>query len=65
MTTSNDLDASPLGRAATYADRYDPGLLFAVERMPQRALLELPADLPFRGFDVWNAYEASWLDVHG
>jgi 7-cyano-7-deazaguanine reductase len=65
VTTSNDLGASPLGRAASYADRYDPELLFAVERAPQRALLELPADPPFRGVDVWNAYEASWLDVDG
>ncbi|HET7098449.1 MAG TPA: NADPH-dependent 7-cyano-7-deazaguanine reductase QueF [Casimicrobiaceae bacterium] len=65
MTTSNDLGASPLGRAATYAERYDPDLLFAVERAPQRALLELGTDLPFRGADVWNAYEASWLDAQG
>jgi 7-cyano-7-deazaguanine reductase len=60
-----DLDASPLGRATTYAERYDPGLLFAVERAPQRALLGLGADLPFRGVDVWTAYETSWLDARG
>jgi 7-cyano-7-deazaguanine reductase len=65
VKTATDLAASPLGRATRYAERYDPGLLFAVERAPQRALLELDADLPFRGVDVWNAYEASWLDGHG
>jgi 7-cyano-7-deazaguanine reductase len=59
------LDASPLGRATTYAERYDPGLLFAVERAPQRTLLQFGADLPFRGVDVWTAYETSWLDAQG
>ena len=65
MKTGTDLDASPLGRATTYAERYDPGLLFAVERAPQRASLGLPADLPFHGADVWTAFEASWLDGDG
>ena len=65
MKTGTGLDASPLGRAATYVERYDPGLLFAVERAPQRASLGLGADLPFRGADVWTAYEASWLDAYG
>jgi len=32
-----DLTASPLGRATTYADRYDPRLLFPVSRAPLRA----------------------------
>jgi 7-cyano-7-deazaguanine reductase len=60
-----DLAASPLGHATTYADTYDAGLLFAVERAPLRAELALPAPLPFRGVDVWNAYELSWLDAAG
>lgn len=65
MTTGTHLGASPLGRAVTYAERYDPGLLFAVERAPQRATLDIGAALPFRGADVWTAYEASWLDDDG
>ena len=48
-----DLDASPLGHATKYAERYDPGLLFPVERAP------------FRGVDLWTAYELSWLDPAG
>jgi 7-cyano-7-deazaguanine reductase len=65
VKAKTDLDASPLGRAAIYAEGYDPGLLFAVERATQRALLQLGADLPFRGMDRWTAYELSWLDAHG
>ncbi len=60
-----DLASSPLGHATTYADAYDPALLFPVERAPQREELGLGAALPFRGRDVWTAYELSWLDPAG
>ena len=60
-----DLTASPLGHATTYADAYDPALLFAVERAPLRAELGLSSPLPFGGFDWWNCYELSWLDAEG
>jgi 7-cyano-7-deazaguanine reductase len=60
-----DLGTSPLGRAAVYAEQYDPRLLFPVERAPQRAELGFGAELPFRGLDLWTAYELSWLDVAG
>jgi 7-cyano-7-deazaguanine reductase len=58
-----DLEASPLGRPSTYGDRYDPALLFAVDRAPQRAELGLDGAVPFHGEDVWTAYELSWLDA--
>ena len=60
-----DLTASPLGHATTYAEQYDPNLLFAVERAPQRAEIGLAAPLPFQGVDLWTAYELSWLDPGG
>ncbi len=60
-----DLGASPLGHATTYAETYDPGLLFPVDRAPQRAELGFGAELPFRGVDLWTAYELSWLDPAG
>ena len=59
------LDPSPLGKATGYPDRYDPGLLFAIERAPQRAALGLGVSLPFRGVDLWTAYELSWLGARG
>jgi 7-cyano-7-deazaguanine reductase len=60
-----DLAASPLGHATVYQDRYDPALLFPVERAPLRAELGLDGALPFCGEDVWTAYELSWLDPGG
>lgn len=56
---------SPLGRAVAYGDRYDPGLLFSIDRAPQRTLLGLDDALPFSGVDLWTAYELSWLDPRG
>jgi 7-cyano-7-deazaguanine reductase len=60
-----DLAASPLGHVTTYADRYDPGLLFPVERAPLRAELPPGPLARMRGADLWNAYELSWLDRGG
>ena len=62
MTT---FDGSPLGTATDYPDRYDASLLFAVSRESQRAALSIEGDLPFSGWDVWNAYEITWLDRQG
>ncbi len=60
-----DLRSSPLARAATYPDRLDAGLLFPVDRAPQRGELGFGAALPFGGVDLWTAYELSWLDAAG
>lgn len=60
-----DLRQSPLAHATTYADQYDAALLFPVERAPLRAELGVLAAPPFRGVDLWNAYELSWLDDGG
>ncbi len=61
----NSQDPSPLGRATGYPDRYDPGLLFAIERAEEREALGMRGALPFGGADLWTAYEISWLDLAG
>ena len=58
-------DHSPLGKATAYADRYDPKLLFPIPRAAKRTELGIGTLLPFHGTDIWNAYELSWLDMHG
>jgi 7-cyano-7-deazaguanine reductase len=60
-----NFEGSPLGKATEYPDRYDASLLFAVSRAPQRAVLGIEGNLPFSGWDVWNAYEITWLDLRG
>jgi len=55
----------PLGKPTAYRDEYDAGLLCPFPREPKRAELGLSGTLPFHGFDLWNAYELSWLDGRG
>ena len=57
----------PLGRQTDYPRHYDPALLFPVLRQGKRLELGIGSGtrLPFAGWDVWNAYELSWLDSKG
>lgn len=57
---------APLGHDVPYPDSYDPALLFPLDRAANRAALGMDgASLPFRGVDIWNAYELSWLNPRG
>lgn len=56
---------SPLGRSTDYPEHYDPALLFPIERSGPRDALGLSGALPFRGVDVWTAYEITWLGAGG
>jgi len=58
-------DQIPLGQATSYPDRYSPEILYAIARTDSREALELGADLPFSGTDIWNAWDLSWLDDKG
>ena len=57
---------SPLGKGTVYVNRYDPELLYPIERDInwKRQGIERTT-LPFRGVDIWNAYEVSWLNSKG
>ena len=55
----------PLGRPTRYTDQYDPTLLHPIERAASRAALGRPGALPFRGEDVWNAWDLTWLTPQG
>lgn len=55
-------ELSPLGKSSAYVARYSPDLLFPIPRAPKWAELGLTAEtLPYRGVDIWNCYELSWL----
>lgn len=56
---------NPLGEATAYPEEYSPDLLYAIARIDARSALGLDRELPFRGADIWNAWELTWLDEHG
>lgn len=62
----NDVRHSPLGKPSDFsAGAYDPRLLFPIPRAAKRAEIGIGDALPFRGVDIWSAYELSWLDARG
>jgi 7-cyano-7-deazaguanine reductase len=56
---------SLLGKTSSYADQYDPGLLFPLPRAPKRDEIGISGDPSFLGADLWTAYELSWLNPRG
>lgn len=60
---------NPLGKTVDYPANYAPEALFAIPRELGRADLGLAgkarADLPFKGEDLWTAYEISWCNPRG
>jgi len=62
---TKNIGASPLGKNNIYKDIYDKSLLFAIERKEKRDELGInPLKLPFYGYDLFNAYEISWLNTN-
>jgi len=56
---------SPLGKKTTYLSQYKRDLLFPIARKLKRVEINVPEVLPFKGVDIWNAYELSWLNDKG
>jgi 7-cyano-7-deazaguanine reductase len=69
MTKINESELAhlSLGKSTAYKTDYDPSLLQPVPRQLARDIIGIAADqpLPFVGYDVWHAYELSWLNLHG
>lgn len=61
----NTPEQSQLGKASSYADRYDVSLLFPIPRAGKRAEIGVTMTPPFGGADLWTAYELSWLGLRG
>ncbi len=54
----------PLGQETTYRFDYDASLLAPIPRLQGRQDLNIQPEL-FKGADIWNAYEISWLNENG
>lgn len=59
------LTEAPLGKKSSYINTYTPSLLFPLPRKFKRDELGLTEPLPFRGCDIWNGFELSWLNLKG
>lgn len=61
-----NINDSKLGKKASTPERYDASLLFRIPRSENRLKYALEDDaLPFKGLDVWNCYEVSFLADNG
>lgn len=68
MFYANNMHAnsSALGKKSIYTDQYNPSLLFAIPRSDKRNELGINNNIiPFYGYDIWNAYEISWIRPDG
>ena len=69
MTTAqldNSNVSKLLGKTVDYPDQYDSSILVREPRQGNRQHLNLDDDdLPFCGYDIWNAYEISCLTRKG
>jgi 7-cyano-7-deazaguanine reductase len=54
-----------LGKDVKYKDFYDNSLLFPIKRSLNRNKIITQPELPFNGYDLWNCYELSWLNLKG
>lgn len=57
--------AIPLGKETRYPGSYAREVLCGVPRVENRRKLGIDDAMPFRGKDVWNAYELTWLEPAG
>ena len=55
----------PLGKVTDYKTEYDPHLLCPFPRQIKRDVIGVTGTLPFGGYDIWNAFELSWLNLKG
>ena len=56
---------SHLGQTSEYKDQYDNTLLVSIARSIVRESIGLSGNMPFKGADIWNCYEISWLTPKG
>ena len=54
-----------LDKDVKYKDFYDNSLLFPIKRSLNRNKIITQPELPFNGYDLWNCYELSWLNLKG
>lgn len=62
---STIMEQTPLGKTVSYEQDYNPKLLLAIPRQLKRDEIAVGPSLPFKGMDIWNGFELSWLNNKG
>ena len=66
LNTTETLAATHLGKKSVGSELYDKSLLVAIPRSENRLQYDIQDNnLPFVGYDVWNAYEVSFMTTRG
>lgn len=67
MKNQTDVIASThLGKKVSGSEKYDPNLIVAIPRIENRRQYNIENNnLPFKGFDIWHAYEFSSMTKNG
>ena len=66
MLEKSPIEGKLLGKQVDYPSTYSPDILVAVPRFLNRSQYAIDEkELPFTGYDVWHAYEASFLTNKG
>ena len=65
MNITDEMASTHLGKKSSICDKYDKSLLVAIPRVDNRIYYGINEDnLPFVGFDIWDAYEVSFLTTN-
>ncbi len=62
---STTLEQTILGKKVVYQHDYNPQLLMPISRQLKRDEIGIVNHLPFKGSDIWNGFELSWLNPKG
>ena len=65
LAYTSGMEDIPLGKATAYPAKYAPEVLYPIPRAESREPIGIDRVLPFRGADLWTAWELTWLDERG
>lgn len=66
MNKTDEIASTHLGKKSQGSDTYNPSLLVAIPRFENRKQYNIQNNnLPFKGWDVWHAYEFSAMTENG
>lgn len=66
MNKTDEIASIHLGKKVSGSKKYDPNLIVAIPRIENRRQYNIENNnLPFKGFDIWHAYEFSSMTKNG